>query len=198
MDEYSNGYKTVTKEEYDEVMEKAERVRTTGYYHWKTGEFHSLFGEAFEVYEGTYYDYKCPMVRFSEWGKNYIWDELSKTQLGEWMPAKDAWKLLLGKDETEWGEATIWEFMDSTYSTERLGIKIPLNEKACGIFQMTGGVYLSATVHRNGWITVNLCTPKAVGNNNALFHDFMQFKVYRNEGETGLHFKQKELFGRRL
>ncbi len=191
MDEYSDGYRTVTKQEYCEVMDKAHRIKAIGYYHWKTDEYHSLFGEAFEVYEGTYYDNKCPTVRFSEWGKNYILDELSKTQLGWWMPAKDAC-------EAEWGEATIWEFVDSPYSTERLSIKIPLDEKASGIFQMTGGLYLSATVHRNGWITADLCTPKMVGNNGAVFHDFMQFKVYRNEEETELHFKQTELFGRRL
>ena len=201
MDEYSDGHRTVTKEKYDEVMEKAQRIKKTGYHHWETGEYHSLFGEAFEVYEGTYYDKKCPTVRFSEFGKNYIWDELSKTQLGEWMPENPHYDAC----DAEWEEATIWEFIDSQYSTERLGIKIPLNEKACGIFQMTGGVYLSATVHRSGWITVDLCTPKIddLCVNGALFGDFMQFKVYRNEGETEhcrttLYFKQTELFGRRL
>ena len=192
MDEYSDGYRTVTKEEYDEVMEKGKsRVQSTGYHHWKDDEFRSLFGEAFEVYEGTYYDNKCPTVRFSEFGKNYIWDELSKTQLGEWMPDYT-------KVSVEWGEATIWEFIDSHYSSKRLSIKIPLNEKACGIFQITGGLYLDVTVHRNGWITVNVCTPNMVGNNGSVFHDFMQFKAYRNVLDTELPFKQTELFGRRL
>ena len=194
MEKYSDGYRIVSKEEYDEVMENAQqRVNNTGYHHWKTGEYNSLFGEAFEVYEGTYYDNKCPIVRFSEFGKNYIWDELSKTQLGEWMPAKDAC-------EAEWGETTIWDFIDSQYSSQRLGIKIPLSEKACGIFKMTGGLYLSATVHRSGWITVDVCTPKMddICVNGAVFGDFMQFTAYRNEGETELHFKQTELFGRRL
>ena len=195
MDEYSDGYRTVTKERYDEVMEEAQRVKTTGYNHWETGEYCSLFGQAFEVYEGTYYDSKCPTVRFSEFGKNYIWDELSKTELGEWMPDYT-------KVSVEWGEATIWEFLDSQYASARLSIKIPLSEKAVGIFEMTGGLYLDVTVHRSGWITVNLNTVEKDGNGGSVFHDFMQFKAYNIESYTWtdgiLHFKQIERFGRRV
>ena len=162
MDEYSDGWKTVTKEEYDEVKAKADRIVTKKGY-MKDEKWNFLFGDGFEVYDGEYYDRICPTVRFSDYGKKYIYDNLNQTVLCHW---------LRDFDSVQWGEMNIWNFINSPYSSTRLNAKVLLKNTADGLFSIVGGLYLDVTVHRGGWVSVDVHSEE-----ERLVHNFMEFVI---------------------